>query len=959
VALFGPHSVYSIDAASRFADSLALGLLAAFPEPEALAAVQIYLPNRRAMRALDDALLKRAQGKALLMPRLMALGDIGDDDSDDFQQDAALDMPLPLDQTQRVLAVLPLVSKGLEKIYNRTSGFGDVLRYTRALLRIFDQLQYGSISKPDIVALSASGAFADHWQRILNFLDIALSFWPATLRAINASDPIDYRIAHINALTQRWAQHPPITPIIAAGTTGTIPAVRQLLKRIATLPHGCVVLPPAAIADATDADLWQALGPTHPAFALKQLLDTLDRTPDSIAPWPYPSTADCSSARTAWTAQAFLPASLSHHWRSDPAVRATTAHIQVVEAAHPAEEAQVIALAMRQALDVPGRTAALVTPDRPLARRVAQQLQRFDIDIDDSAGTPLAASRVGIFLALLSEVGLQACAPVPLLALLKHPLCHGAENRVSWLDMVRHLDADCLRGPRPAAGWHGLRSAGSAAKTDITLLLNMLEPALAPWLAAHDGRTKPLSTWVHLHLSAAEALAGADALWAGDAGRAAHTLMQALMLGTQPLTAADYATLIQDFLKSASLRPAFGKHPRLAIWGPLEARLQRADLMILGGLNEGVWPEPATVDPVLNEAMRETLHLPTSEFRIGQSAMDFISACHAPEVLITRALKSAEGPTITSRFLQRLDASTPQPLARGAPLLLAARGIDQPAQFLSTEEPLPRPALHLRPRLLHVTDVERLRRNPYAFYARSILKLKQRDALDADPGAADRGSRIHDALDTFFSAESSDLLHHLKIAFADLWDRPQVQALWVPRFKHMAAWISEQHDPAWQPWRSEHAGVWVPQAITPHFELRGRADRVDMAADKSSLRIIDYKTGSAPTSKQLLAGFSLQLPLLAHIAEHGGFEDIEAMPVTALEAWVLKGRAEEAGKIEPLFKKDNREAIMDRAVATLYQLIHLFDREASAYRFKAGPARGGGQEYHHLARVDAWQGRQP
>jgi ATP-dependent helicase/nuclease subunit B len=959
VALFGAASVYSISGQARFADSLAHGLLETFTEPQALARVQIFLPNRRAIRALSGALLRCSDGKALILPRLLALGDIGDDDVEALRYGAALDLPPPLNSTQRLLAILPLVSDGLGRMYQRSSSFADSLRFARALLRIFDQLQYGTITRPDIAALSKEGDFADHWQRILQFLDIALTYWPEKLRELGASDPVAYRIAHIEALTARFQQQPPTSPIIAAGTTGTIPAVRALLKRITALPKGCIILPPLPINEVSDAELWSGLGPTHPGYALKILLDALDRTPESVANWPFQTAPDCTSARSSWATQAFLPADLSHLWRSDRATESS--QVRVIEAAHPAEEAVAIALAMRNALDTPDRTIALVTPDRQLARRVTLQLRRFDIDIDDSAGTPLAASRPATFLALLNDVALQGCAPVALLALLKHPLCQATENRLAWLNRVRQLDAKCLRGPRPASGLSGLRSA--AAEIDaITPLVETLDVALGPWIAAHDGASKSLATWVDLHSKAAEALAGNDALWQGVAGRAVALQLQSLETSAQMLDAADYAMLLRDLLQAESLRPTYGKHPRLAILGPLEARLQRADFMILAGLNEGVWPEPADIDPVLNEAMRRSLGLPTSEFRIGQSAMDFLHGLYAPEVLISRAQKSTDGPTIASRFLQRLDASRSQPLPRDLALLEATRGVDQPAKMIFAQEPLPKPPLRMRPRDLYVTDIERLRRNPYAFYARKILQLTPLDELDADPGAVDRGIRIHEALERFFNAEKGDLLNQLKLAFADMWDRPQVQALWMPRFILIADWITMQQDPAWQLLRNEHSGHWQVQQVTVDFTMRGRADRIDVASDGSALRIIDYKTGSPPSMKQVLTGFALQLPLLALMAQEGGFADVDALPVTALEAWVLKGSDDKAGEIKNLFmdgKFDKRDDVLAAARKTLQQLITVFDKEETPYAYKSGPARDGGQDYHHLARVDSWQGRQP
>ncbi|MGH6981348.1 MAG: double-strand break repair protein AddB, partial [Stellaceae bacterium] len=358
-------------------------------------------------------------------------------------------------------------------------------------------------------------------------------------------------------------------------------------------------------------------------------------------------------------------ASETDRWRARADFTAdSVADLRRLDCAGAQEEAETIALLMRQALETPGQTAALVTPDRALARRVAAEMKRWNVEIDDSAGVSLDQTPPAVFLRLILDAAMQALAPLPLLALLKHPLAAAGLAPEIFRARVRRLEERSLRGPRQAPGLAGLRAGLTRRDQDLADLVSRLDAALAPLIRLLAARETGLADLVAAHVEAAEILSrsrdesGADRLWAGIAGETASQFVAELNAAARDYPAipgADYPALFEALIAGAVVRPRFGLHPRLAIWGLLEARLQRADVTILGGLNEGIWPPQTESDAFLSRPMRQAFGLPAPEERIGVAAHDFAQGLGAPVVWLTRAARVEGAPTVPSRWLLRLD----------------------------------------------------------------------------------------------------------------------------------------------------------------------------------------------------------------------------------------------------------------------------------------------------------------
>jgi ATP-dependent helicase/nuclease subunit B len=471
-------------------------------------------------------------------------------------------------------------------------------------------------------------------------------------------------------------------------------------------------------------------------------------------------------------------------------------------------------------------------------------------------------------------------------------------------------------------------------------------------------------------LAATDTESGAAKLWIGEAGESAAGFVAELAEAApdlDPIPGRSYAALLDTLMAGRAVRPRYGQHPRLNIWGLMEARMQHADIVILGGLNEGTWPPEAPANPWMSRPMLQTFGLPQPERRIGLTAHDFTQAFAAPEVIITRSVRVEGTPTVPSRWLLRLENLLGKTMAQqlinnGAKWVYWQSLLDIPSLKTNIMPPAPRPPVSARPRSLSVTQIETWMRDPYGVYARHILKLKALPVLDADPGAADYGTFIHEALDAFLQkfgdAIPADAYEHLlemgKNAAAVYLKRPGVRAFWWPRFERIAAWFVETERARRRDIKSiasEVRGIHVIDAPAGPFCLTAKADRIDTLADGTFV-IIDYKTGAPPSTKEVAAGFAPQLPLEAVIAEAGNFVGLGMARVSALDYWRLTG-GEPAGE-----RKSAGKEIDELVKATrdgLQNLVHRFDFEDTPYEARPHPQHAPRySDYEHLARVKEW-----
>src|SRR5437764_471978 len=880
-------------------------------DPLKMARITVLLPTRRAVRSLREAFLRVAPdgkevGSPLLLPRMRPIGDLGSDElslSDTGEEDLAVPPPIP--ELRRRLLLTRLILHWGERRGAEPLSPGQAAALAASLARLLDKVAAEEASFARMADLVPEG-LTEHWRVVHEFLNILPQHWPRILAEEGALDAASRRNRLLEQQTAAWRSSPPRHPVIAAGLIGGIPAVTELLSVVAALDQGAVILP--GLDRERDAGEWSAIeeDEAHPQHLMAGLLRALDLTAAEVRDWPpsrpepiparsFEGLSDLplfasaerdsggAIARRVWLiAEALRPAITTDAWRRLPAQRADTLDgLSRYDCASAQEEAVTIALLLRRKLEAQGATAALVTPDRALARRVAAELRRWDTDIDDSAGLPLNRTPPGAFLRLVLDAAESGLAPVPLLAVLKHPFAAGGWAPERFRDRARRLE-DKIRGPRPAPGFKGLRQAIDPKYDSLHRFINRLERCLGDLVECLMRDSVTIGEIAAAHIAAAEQLAASEEesgiarLWRDSDGEAAARFCHELIDAAgdfPPIPARHYPALFEALASGIVVRPAFGRHPRPAIWGLVEARLQQADLVVLGGLNEGTWPGPAAFDPWMSRQMREEFGIALPERAIGIAAHDFMQAIGAPELALTRATRREGVPTIPSRWLLRLDAVLRATGLEGA--LAPEPEIDDAVALLDMPErrrPLPpvapRPPVKARPRELPVTQIEVWMRDPYAVYARYILRLRALDEIDADPGRAELGIAVHAALADFVrqfprelpSTAEFELIGIGRKAFAPLLSRPGAWAFWWPRFQRIARWFVEQEmlrraDIADS--ISEMKGKLVIAAPAGPFTVTAIADRIDCLRS-GEVAILDYKTGSLPSKPEIENGIAVQ-----------------------------------------------------------------------------------------------------
>ncbi len=990
--------------------------------PLALAELTIYVPTRRATRALIAEFAAQAEGGATLLPKIRPLGAVDEESALFSEPDEAfvsLDPAIPpaIGEIERRFMLAHLVSAWLSGLKGAIVGVGsdgqiasdpsqalvvgstpaDALALAGELAGLIDEFIVEGADWSAIKALEAED-YDRYWGITARFLQIAIENWPAMLAERGAVDVATRRAQLIRREIERLSRTD--EPTVVLGSTGTNRATADLMRAIARMPRGAVVLP--GLDDMMPEKDWRIVAGKddraepahgHPQAALARLLARLDAAREDVRALGQPQGA--LERRRRFMSQAMAPSESTPDWRAyvarhgDERAKAL-AGVCLIEAADEREEALAIAIRLRALLETPHATAALVTPDRAIARRVRAELARWGLDVDDSGGQPLGTARAGAFARAVLAAAAER-SDIAFLALLGHEAVAPIHNRARTLTLAQEIEIGVLRATphdpdwsarftaarQSAQGRHANRAAARISATDwadMETTAQAIEAALDPLRAAGH---LPVAAWSALHRAALGALgAHADTSFEEDDQALERLFDEVGALGDHVeqslrLDLDNYCALFDRLVSGATVRGPQRAHPRLKILGLLEARLLDADLVVLAGLDETIWPPQPKTDAFLNRPMRAQIGLTPPERRIGQSAHDFAMAMGARDVVLARALKRGRAPTVASRFLQRIgalaeDAGLEAMRARGDSWLTLARLIDAAPPSPPLLRPAPKPPLELRPDRLSVTRIETLRRDPYAIHAERILELQPLEPLDFAIGASEQGTAVHAALAAFIAKWPSGALPGQARDF--LMDAAREEL--APFFA----------DPAWRAfrWRALQEGLDYllgyeaerrPALARIAGEIRGRleiglddgslfvlsaeADRIEIDTTGRA-RIVDYKTGQPPSARLIEIGLAAQLTLQGAMARRGAFEKIGA--ITPDSGLYIKLGGRDGGKIvEAPAHGDDFVALAEEHFSELQKLLSSYRDPARGYPSRALAqfiAHAGA--FDHLARVKEW-----
>lgn len=1014
-------------------------------DPLSLAKVTIYVPTRRSARVLRSEFVDLLGGRSAILPVIRPLGETDDDSGYfDIETPETIDLAPPISGTARLVELARLIlawrnslPDAIRAVHSDSplvapASPADAIWLARALGEVIDAMDTEDRDW-DALAKLDTADHAQWWQLTADFLKIASVFWPARLEELNKSSAGRHRNAILRAEAGRLARIISSDPIIVAGSTGSIPAAADLIAAVASLPQGTVVLP------GLDKDMpeehWQDINEspddpssrTHSQYGLFVLLQKLGVLRNDVDEIGKPD-VDLKN-RAAIFSTALAPAKATSEWNEWRADKSETffndafSSAAIIEAANEREEATAIAIALRLALEKPGRgaqsQAALITPDRGLARRVATELARFGIEADDSAGTPLSATPQAGLLQLVLEAVLRPGDPVAVMALLKHPLARFGLAADAVQGSVAGLELLALRGGKTETTLDTLdellreHMAGHAQDrhppqwrlalpadidTAVADLAGRVRAAIEPLSSAFvrkdpiKGRLTArltLADWAERTGRVLEAFCVDEhgdlaSLWSGEAGEKLSGLLGELMDCGSVLEAdgPQWIDIMNALIAGESIKPRAMRHPRVFIFGALEARLQSVDTVIIGGLNEGIWPGQTANNPFLSRNMKTAIGLEPAERRIGQLAHDFEMANGTRDIFYTRALRQGSTPAVASRWFQRLMALGGENFgetlkARGTVYRHWATMLDERESQPSAKRPAPTPPADMQPKSYSFSEVGRLRRDPYSIYARRILRLDPLDEFNRDPGAADRGTLYHRIMEIYSREEhvpgtpaaASAMSRILNTCFDEEQLPPHIDVVWRPRFEAVAEaflkWEAERRHLIRRSHFEARAGQEIPEA---KIRLTGVADRIDIKTSGKA-DLIDYKTGLSPSVKQARSLLDPQLALEAVALMRGAFretgspepEDLIYVRLRPGERFGTDTINNEHAKASAKTTPKSATELATDAIDQLSKFVISLREGKNGFVSRLIPEeqQSYGGEYDHLARVSEWSTAEP
>lgn len=967
--------VYNIPYSCSFVDTLAQKFSQEYEnKKEELADVIFLLPNRRTCLSLKEAFVRYNGKKPTMLPKIVPIGDFQEEDIFLLNGDNSqvIDSLKPaIDEFERLFIFARLIISKPADYGLPDMTYAQALSLAKDLAKLIDTAYQENLSFSNLESIVPE-QFSQHWQQTLEFLKIITDNWPKILSSRKCIDSVYRKNLLIEAKAKYWQQQNTQAKIVVAGVCVGYNSVLKLIKTVSELKNGEVYL--YGLDKYLSDNDWNFIEPTHPQYELKNLLEYLKINRFDVK--------DCVQAlkpeREKFVSEIMLPALSTTNWlnlKLGSYGADALDGISLIECANERQEALSIAIILREALNVPEKTAALVTTDRNLARRVSSELERWDIKIDDSAGKPLHITPIGIFLRLILEVIESDFSLLSMVTLAKNHYVRLSRENLSLINEIRNWE---YQNRMPV-----FSQEQKQIPEEICAWISELKEILRPLYELYRQTKVDFSVMLKTHLEVAQNLcadniiSGEANLWKSDDGKSAAELFNVLLQQAGVLDAIkpeQYLSVLTVLMSSENVRYSYGTHPRLKILGPIEARFNKFDTIVIGGVNEGFWPEVPPSDPWLSRPMKSSINMSLPDKNIGVLCSDFCQFMCAQTVYITRSERNNLSPTNKSRWLLRLQTVLkackiePQ-LLKNNKYIKLAKQLDIPEKYEKINPPAPTPPVEARPRSLSASAVETLMRDPYEIYAKRILKLKPLDDLEKTFNVSDYGNIIHEILEEFTNKYPTTLpdnaLAELKKIGLNKFSLKnfdsKTRAFWWPLFEKTAEWViktEQKYRKNIKKTYSEVNGQIEYDAPAGKFTITARADRIDITND-GKINVIDYKTGTPRSKKEIYAGYAPQLPIEGLIASEGGFikningtnEQIPPNDINELIYWKLGDNVISYDVCE----SDTNLSLIEKTSEQLHKLISLFDFKTTPYLARPNPNHlPKYSDYEHLARVKEW-----
>ncbi len=923
-----------------------------------LADVLFILPSQRAIKELQTAFFERMGNKTIFLPQMVAIGNIEQEDvfADVFDNEVLIKSLCPtINKTQRLFSFVKLIQKMMAQQPDERVSLKQAFFLANSLAKLTDTVNNEELSF-DCLQNLVPEEYAEHWQKTLDFLKIITQFWPQILREKGLQDATFNQVLMLKTQAEIWKKQNTKKKIVVAGTTATFPAMKSFVKTVLELENGEVYL--YGLDKHLSPEDWDKIDITHPQFELKELLFFLQEDREGVADVCLPK----NSTREDFLSEVMRPAATTQKWRSVQKNTDLFSGIDMVVCKEPQEEASVISLILREALQH-NKTARLVTTDRGLSRRVVGELKRWNIEVDDSAGYPLLTTPVGTFLRLIYNYVLSGFSKIETLALLKHPFCALEQDYADIRLLTRKMEIELYRKNKEDSQLQHLEQTLKVFAEPLRCLL--------------QEKATNLSDLLNAHIVVAEKIAstsdkdGASVLWKGSDGEACAKMFADILENADALgeiETEEYIGLIEAMMSFVMIRNKYQTSEQIKILGPIEARLTQADITIVGGLNEGCFPLTPETDPWMSRGMKKDFGLPLQEKSIGILAHDFCAMTASGKVYLTRSERVDGAPASCSRWIMRmqtvieaLGGNVEEWQKQAQRYKDWAQKLFEPDKIYTIAPPSPRPPVKSRPRELSATNVEKLVRDPYQIFASKILGLKKLEDVQKDPSQADYGSIIHKILQKFNEKYPKKLPENAKHELLDLGKEmfahnllsAEKMAFWWPMFEQTVDWYLETE----QEYRekicktfAEQEGEYLFNTSYAPFKLTAKADRIDWTVE-NELNIIDYKTGKLPSKADVKNGWSPQLVVEAIIAKNNGFKNLpQNVAIGQLAYW--------KPKTKPTILDGGVDAFVQERELAIKKMIEEYDEQSKPYECRPVPKKAPSySDYEHLARVDEWSAK--